>query len=57
MKKRLSAFFAEQQGTILKFALTGIIALFLTILVVVYFVAKEANPIMLDESGKPIQSQ
>jgi hypothetical protein len=31
--------------------------LFIGILVTVYFVAKNANPIFLDEKGRPVESQ
>jgi hypothetical protein len=31
-----------------------IAAFFIGVLVVLYFVAKQANPIMLDETGKPL---
>jgi hypothetical protein len=37
--------------------LGAIMVLFIGILVVVYFVAREANPVFLDEKGKPVESQ
>lgn len=57
MKKEISAYFAKHQGVILNYMLAGICVLFISILIVVYFVAKQANPVFLDEKGKPIQSQ
>lgn len=50
----LSKFLAEKQGTILKVFLSFILALFIGILAVVYFISKQANPIILDEKGKPV---
>jgi hypothetical protein len=37
------------------FGLIG--ALFITILLVAYYYAKKANPVMLDDQGKPRQTQ
>ena len=47
-------YLSRKQGTILKFALSLIFLLFIGILVAVYFISKKANPILLDEKGKPI---
>lgn len=55
--KKLNDFFKAKQGTLLQLALGGIMVLFIAILVTVYFVAKQANPIFLDEKGRPVQSQ
>lgn len=55
--KKLNDFFKAKQGTLLQLALGGIMVLFIAIMVMVYFIAKQANPIFLDEKGKPIQSQ
>jgi len=57
MRKKISGFIAEHQGRILTFALGGIMALFIGILITVYFVAKQANPVFLDEKGRPVQTQ
>jgi hypothetical protein len=38
-----------------KLLLGGVMALFITILVVCYIIAKQANPIFLDEHGKPAE--
>ena len=46
----------EIQGTLLQLILGGIMLLFFAIMVTVYFIARQANPIFLDEKGKPIQS-
>jgi hypothetical protein len=35
----------------------GISLLFLTILLVAYYFAKKANPVLLDDQGKPRQTQ
>lgn len=57
MKNKISAYFAKHQGVILNYMLAGICVLFISILIVVYFVSKQANPVFLDETGKPIRSQ
>jgi uncharacterized membrane protein YraQ (UPF0718 family) len=57
MKKAIIDFWSEKQGVILRIFLGAIMALFIGILVAVYFVAKQANPIFLDEKGKPVQTQ
>lgn len=36
-----------------KILLGGVMTLFVTILIVCYFIARDANPIFLDEHGKP----
>jgi len=37
--------------------LGGIMVLFIAIMITVYLIAKQANPIFLDEKGNPVQSQ
>lgn len=53
----ITRYFADRQGTILVGALAFIMTLFIAILVMIYFVSKRANPVMLDERGQPINSQ
>ena len=36
-----------------KILLRGVMTLFITILIVCYIIARQANPIFLDEHGKP----
>ena len=55
--KTINEFFKAKQGTLLQLVLGGIMVLFIAIMVTVYFIAKQANPIFLDEKGRPIQSQ
>lgn len=55
--KTINEFFKAKQGTLLQLMLGGIMVLFIVIMVAVYFIAKQANPIFLDEKGKPIKSQ
>lgn len=55
--KKLSEFFKAKQGKLLQLLLGGIMVLFIAIMVTVYFIARQANPIFLDEKGRPIQSQ
>ncbi|MBX7172280.1 MAG: hypothetical protein K1X72_15040 [Pyrinomonadaceae bacterium] len=55
--KKLTEFFKAKQGKLLQIALGGIMILFIAIMVTVYFVAKQANPIFLDEKGRPMQSE
>jgi hypothetical protein len=42
---------------ILLYVLPLVMLLFIGILVLVYFVSKKANPIILDEKGKPVNAQ
>jgi len=51
--KTLTKKLGEKQGTILQVVLGGIMVLFIVIMVGVYLIAREANPIMLDEQGRP----
>ena len=36
-----------------KVLLCGVMSLFVTILIVCYFIAKQANPVFLDDHGRP----
>lgn len=55
--KKLKRIFLEKQDVIVQLFLSFIFILFVGILIVVYFVAKKANPIILDQNGKPLNSQ
>ena len=57
MRKRIGNYLARQQGKILTFLLGLVFMIFIGILVMAYVVSKRANPIMLDETGKPLNSQ
>lgn len=57
MKETISNYFEEKQGRILQFVLGGLMVLFIGILISVYFIARDANPIFLDEKGNPINSE
>lgn len=57
MRKRAISYLARQQGKILTFVLGLVFVLFIGILVTAYVIAKRANPIILDETGKPLNSQ
>lgn len=37
--------------------LGGIMVLFIAIMITVYLIAKQANPVFLDEKGNPVQTQ
>lgn len=50
-------FLAEKQGVILRLFLAFIFVLFIGILVMTYFVSKRANPILLDERGRPVNAE
>jgi hypothetical protein len=50
-------FLAEKQGVILRLFLAFIFVLFIGILVMAYFVSKRANPILLDEKGRPVNAE
>jgi hypothetical protein len=57
MIKRISSYLARQQGKILTFLLGLVVVIFISILVSAYIIAKRANPIILDENGKPVNAQ
>ncbi|HMV47985.1 MAG TPA: hypothetical protein PKC13_13460 [Blastocatellia bacterium] len=57
MRKRFVNFLSRKQGTILVTLLGLIGVLFIGILVTAYLVARHANPVILDEHGKPMNSQ
>ncbi len=48
---------AQRQGTILKWLLSLIIVLFIGILFTAYLLARHANPVFLDEQGRPVNAQ
>ncbi|QQS47808.1 MAG: hypothetical protein IPM66_03900 [Acidobacteriota bacterium] len=47
---------ARSNGRFLQLVLGLIFLLFIGILVALYFVAKKTNPVILDESGRPMNS-
>lgn len=55
--KRITSYLSRNQGKILTALLGLIFVIFIGILVTAYIVAKRANPVILDESGKPMNSQ
>ncbi|MBS1791454.1 MAG: hypothetical protein JST85_27325 [Acidobacteria bacterium] len=57
MRKRIGGYLARQQGKILTFLLGLVFVIFIGILVTAYIIAKRANPILLDETGKPVNFQ
>jgi hypothetical protein len=57
MKNTVINYLSERQDKVVQIALALIMVLFLTIMVGVYVIARQANPILLDEQGKPRQSQ
>ncbi|MFT3743046.1 MAG: hypothetical protein QM785_02015 [Pyrinomonadaceae bacterium] len=57
MKKAITTFFSENQGRLVQGALTAITVIFIGILIAAYFISKSANPIFLDEKGRPLESQ
>lgn len=57
MRRTVTDFFSAHQGLILQIILGVVMVLFIGILITTYVVAKRANPIFLDESGKPVGSQ
>lgn len=56
MSFQRAGYFSRKQGSILKFVLGFVFVLFIAILVAVYVLAKRANPVMLDEKGRPVGS-
>lgn len=50
----LITYLQRKQGTILKLMLSFIGVLFISILLGVYLAARHANPVLLDEHGKPL---
>lgn len=57
MRKKLAAFYEQKPGTVWQMIMGGIMVLFICIMIAVYLIAKQANPIILDEKGKPLHSQ
>lgn len=55
--KAIANYFTAKQGAILQLILWGIMVLFIAIMIGVYIIAKRANPIFLDEKGRPMQSE
>lgn len=47
----------DSRGAFLPRFLGGIVALFIAILIACYYIAGEANPVMLDETGHVRQAQ
>jgi hypothetical protein len=56
MTNKSAQFLAHHQGTILKLLLSLIVVIFIGILFTAYLVARRANPIFLDEHGKPVNT-
>ncbi|HMW02937.1 MAG TPA: hypothetical protein PKE58_22550 [Acidobacteriota bacterium] len=54
--KKLFTLVATRQDLVLKAYFVFVVILFLSILVAAYIIAKRANPILLDEKGKPINA-
>ena len=48
---------AEKEDLYVQLFLSFISVVFLSIVIAVYVVAKKANPVILDEHGKPIQTK
>lgn len=57
MRKRIVNYLSLKQGKILTFLLGLVFVLFIGILVTTYIIAKRANPILLDERGRPVNAQ
>lgn len=57
MKTAITDFWNRRQGHILQIVLGGIMLLFIAIMIGVYLIAKQANPVILDEKGKPKYQQ
>ncbi len=57
MKNAITTFFNEHQGRMVQGTLAVITVIFICILIAVYFIARSANPIFLDEKGRPLESQ
>ncbi len=57
MKTAITDFWNKRQGHILQIVLGGIMLLFIAILIGVYLIAKQANPVILDEKGNPKYQQ
>lgn len=55
--RRVISFFSRTQGIIVRCLLAFVVVLFISILVAAYLVAREANPVLLDEHGKPINAE
>lgn len=53
----LKKFFVERQDIVVQLYLGFVFLVFIGILIMAYVIAKRANPILLDQQGKPINSQ
>ncbi|MDX2033794.1 MAG: hypothetical protein SF339_24170 [Blastocatellia bacterium] len=53
MIRRIIDHLAQKQGTILRVILGLLVLLFIGIIFTVYMVARQADPVFLDENGKP----
>lgn len=50
-------FLSDSQGTILKLILGLVAVIFIGILISVYIAARRADPVLLDENGKPLNGR
>ncbi|MBS1793325.1 MAG: hypothetical protein JSS81_05695 [Acidobacteria bacterium] len=57
MKEPMDSSEKKKHAAIWQLLFGVIMALFIGILIAVYVIAKKANPIILDEKGRPLQSQ
>lgn len=57
MKAKLIKFWSHGQTHFLPIVLVGILFLFIAIMIGVYVVARQANPVLLDEKGQPKTTQ
>lgn len=57
MLSKLIEFWSHRQGHFLQIVLVGIFVLFIAIMIGVYVIARQANPVLLDEKGQPKTTQ
>ena len=57
MRKKLNDFYDRHPGVVWQLMMGGIMALFICIMIAVYLIAKQANPVILDEKGKPLHPE
>ncbi len=57
MKAKLMEFWSHGRAHFLPIVLVGIFFLFIAIMIGVYVVARQANPVLLDEKGQPKTTQ
>ena len=57
MRKKMADFYDRHPGAVWQLIMGGIMVLFICIMIAVYLIARQADPIILDEKGRPLHTQ